>query len=290
MEFLSTDTQECPHQVDYLLSENNQDFTEELRLLMEAHDALSFDIPIADVIRAEGKLSGSDSSSDSGIVSPGSCEEDDLLYKDVLVLSPPVVIESSSSIVQTVPSTSLSPINAPQSMKQTKTAEMPSKPEAKIDRNTKNAIAAKLNRQKKKEYVSNLESQVSSLQSENEQLKAWHSKTESLIADLKSEVKYLNNVLANQSTLSTLLHNIPQIDNIKLSSSFVMPDVRKRSLVMSDDRDELLYRSSNSKRPKVDTTAGNSGIAGVCLHVLNNTASLEFCSECSRRHSTTIAV
>lgn len=330
MEFLSTDNKEC--QVDYLLSETNQDFTEELRLLMEAHDALCDNPMIKGDLIPEADLQsiGSDQcSSDSGVVSPGSSTgKDELFYKDIFDSSfmlthtdskprvelqtfcstiDPSSLSQSSAITATESSSHSSDIVTPSSFQSlsgnllssitvtpqssvipsvqaTTTSTIPSKPSETaglfLDRNKKNAIAAKLNRQKKKEYVQSLEAQVSTLQSENKQLKAWHSQTQHKVIDLESEVRYLKNVLANQSTLSNLLQNIPQIDNVQLTTSFGVTCKRSR---FPDDND-----ASHSKKTKSDNLSSSSSIAGVCLHVLNNTASLEFCSECSLRHSTVV--
>lgn len=291
MEFLSTDKQEC-HPKDYLLSETNEDFTEELRLLMEAHDALSFD----------SLYVANSSPADSGVLSPTGSNglEDELsVYgiklspsvtttfeppvTNIIVPPPPTVtnIVPAPPAVTNVPSPV--PVMATEPSKQCTNGNSRCKTnnEPKMDRNTKNALAAKLNRQKKKEYMNNLESKLANVMSENEQLKAQESKMKDIITKLQLETKYLKGVLVNQSTLSTLLQSIPQIDNVKLSSSLVSGKTRRSYYDEDDDKD--LCRSS--KRPKMA-----DDIAGVCLHVLDNTASLEFCSECSQRHSTTLTV
>ncbi len=264
MEFLSTDIQECS--ADYLLSETCQDFTEEIRLLMESHDALSNVTCSPNVYRSLN----SETSSDSGVMSPYS--EDERLCSVINVeslSSTPVFIDDTPTVLPTNQSSCKKEDDRPRWTKISNDIK-PLQVENQSDRNRKNAVAARLNRQKKKEYVQGLESRVSSLQSENQQLKRWSSRMEESVSQLQIEVKYLKNVLANQSTLSKLLQNIPQIDEVRLSTSLITAGKRARN---TTDMCAM-------KRVKVDSA---DEIAGVCLHVVNNTASLEFCSTCSQR-------
>ena len=274
MEFLSTDNQEYP--VDYLLSETCQDFTEELRLLMESHDALSQVSQVASSPNVYQSMN-SETGSDSGVLSPGS--EDERLCNVLNVQ--PSYFSSKSRHTPTVLSTNQSSYNEDIKPQTSFTCQAgidikSAQTDDQSGRNKKNAIAARLNRQKKKEYVQGLEAQVSSLQSENSQLKHLSSQMVESVSKLQLEVKYLKNVLANQSTLSKLLQHIPQIDEVKLSTSLV---ARKRSRTNGGEPDILC----TSKKIKQD-------IAGVCLHVVNNTASLEFCASCSQRSTATLSV
>ncbi|XP_048737539.2 uncharacterized protein LOC125652384 isoform X1 [Ostrea edulis] len=138
--------------------------------------------------------------------------------------------------------------------------------EAMEERNRKNAIQAKLNREKKKTYIKNLESDVEQLKSENKTLKDNCNKLQLSHKVMEEELDYLRSVLANQSVLSNLLKNIPNVKNVKLSSSFS----RKRQSI-DNDHD---YPAAKSKRSKLSS-------AGVCLHVHQDKVSLEFCSKCS---------
>lgn len=137
--------------------------------------------------------------------------------------------------------------------------------EAIDERNKKNAIQAKINREKKKNYIKSLEDEIDLLKEENSSLRDSKNKMEQTVNVLEDEVAYLKNIIANQSALSNLLKNIPNVSNVKLSSSFSQ---RKRAA--SHDHD---YQGP-VKRAKTTT-------AGVCLHVNNDSASLEFCSKCS---------
>ncbi|XP_046570344.1 uncharacterized protein LOC124278623 isoform X1 [Haliotis rubra] len=135
------------------------------------------------------------------------------------------------------------------------------------DRNKKNAVQAKVNREKKKLYIKCLEDQVSDLTNTNGHLKVENDSIKHKNTALEEEVQYLRAVLANESSLSRLLGNIENVQNVKLKSSFAS---RKRSAAMDHD-----YTPSKKSKQSHST-------AGVCLHVDNDTVSLEFCSKCSK--------
>ncbi len=137
-----------------------------------------------------------------------------------------------------------------------------------FDRSRKNADAARLNRQKKKRYVEDLEKTCSTLKTENVVLKTRCHEFQQRCTRLQSEVQYMQSVLMNESTLSSLIQNIPQVKEIKLSSSFG----RKRPVAESE--------TAPSKRLKKGTHSG-----GVCLHVAKDVVSLEFCANCSKQAS-----
>ncbi|XP_070180375.1 uncharacterized protein, partial [Littorina saxatilis] len=86
---------------------------------------------------------------------------------------------------------------------------------------SRQAIAARELRQKKKQYVSGLEASVESLTEENERLKYQNARQEQRISKYKAEVKYLKNVIANESALSALLTNIQNSSGIKLTASLM---------------------------------------------------------------------
>ena len=259
MEFLSTDNQECS--LDHFLSNACPVFPpDELHLLIEAHDVMNQQLTSN---TSALLVSNTDTSSESGIVSPASNRDEDPFH--YAVSSSHSQSPNSSSIDSqyhrnpTYSTNHVSPLS---------------------ERNRKNAIAAKVNRQKKKHYVQGLEAQVASLESENHQLQTWYSRSQESVTRLQSEVKYLKNVLANQSTLSKLLCNIPQIDGIVLSTSF---NATTDDCHMTHCKDVGLDISLSPKKEKIDS----DGVGGVCLHVLGNTASLEFCATCSERSAKT---
>ena len=138
-----------------------------------------------------------------------------------------------------------------------------------MERNRKNAEAARLNRQKKKQYLQSVESELQSLREENKTLKSKCGNYESAFKRLTQEIEYLRSVIQNQSTLSTLLKNIPNTGGVRLDSSLS----RKRS----PPRDVSL--SENSPKQTCDQSRKYSG--GVCLHVAKDNVCIEFCSHCS---------
>ena len=139
--------------------------------------------------------------------------------------------------------------------------------EAIDDRSRKNAIQAKMNREKKKAYIKSLEDEIESLKMENFAVRNSNKKVMKERDALLEEREYLKSVIANQSTLSGLLQNIGKVDNVKLTSSFAQ---RKRSAELDHD-----YDSSGKRVKKTKTTAG------VCLHVDDGNVSIEFCSKCA---------
>ncbi|XP_070695608.1 CREB/ATF bZIP transcription factor isoform X2 [Pempheris klunzingeri] len=138
----------------------------------------------------------------------------------------------------------------------------------------KNAIAARLNRLKKKEYVSTLEKKVGTLSTENNVLKQENSQLTKRVEELEDETRYLRAVLANESMLGQLLSRLSGVNGMKLSSSlFQGPN--------SNDHDYALPR----KRVKVEEKETSGG---VCLHVDKNHVSVEFCTKCAESASTSL--
>lgn len=134
---------------------------------------------------------------------------------------------------------------------------------------SKNAIAARENRLRKKQYIGDLEQSVRSLSAENRTLKSQVSTMQETVADLRTEVKYLKSVLANQSTLSALLKNIPTVSGINLTTS-VSTDVtvaevkkcRKRKNRNDSDAENIvqLPEDNNSDLPvgEIDIDSDNT--------------------------------
>ncbi|KAL7398279.1 hypothetical protein ABVT39_007186 [Epinephelus coioides] len=138
----------------------------------------------------------------------------------------------------------------------------------------KNAIAARLNRLKKKEYVNSLERKVGVLSTENDGLRQENSQLIKRVEELEDETRYLRAVLANESMLAQLLSRLSGVNGMKLSSSlFQGPD--------PNDHDYALPR----KRVKVEEKETSGG---VCLHVDKNHVSVEFCTKCAESASTSL--
>ncbi|XP_061105038.1 CREB/ATF bZIP transcription factor isoform X2 [Conger conger] len=140
----------------------------------------------------------------------------------------------------------------------------------------KNAIAARMNRLKKKEYVNGLENKVTSLAAENRNLRQENEHLNKRVEELEDEARYLRAVLANESTLAQLLSRLGGVNGMKVSTSlFQEPN--------KHDHDYALPR----KRVKVEEkdTPG-----GVCLHVDKNHVSVEFCTKCAESASTALKI
>ena len=137
-------------------------------------------------------------------------------------------------------------------------------------KNRRNAIAAKKNRERKKAQLNALEREVDQLKAENDSYKKRCTALESGILTLNKELEYYKAVLANESVLSKLLQNIPNVSGINLTTSL---GVRKRQNGTSPSRPAKMIKPSNGQL--------NPSTGGICLHVANNNVSLEFCSTCS---------
>lgn len=135
----------------------------------------------------------------------------------------------------------------------------------------KNAIAARLNRLKKKEYVSSLERKVGLLSSENGGLKRQNFELTKRVEELEDETRYLRAVLANESMLAQLLSRLSGVNGMKLSSSLFQG-------CEANEHDYALPK----KRVKVEE---KESAGGVCLHVDKDHVSVEFCTKCAQRAS-----
>ncbi|KAL1266545.1 hypothetical protein QQF64_002220 [Cirrhinus molitorella] len=135
----------------------------------------------------------------------------------------------------------------------------------------KNAIAARMNRLKKKEYVSGLEQRVGSLTTENRVLKQENGNLNKRVEELENETRYLRAVLANESMLAQLLSRLSGVNGMKFSTSLFQE-------TNENDHDYAMPR----KRVKVEDkdTAG-----GICLHVDKDHVSVEFCTKCAESSS-----
>ena len=85
----------------------------------------------------------------------------------------------------------------------------------------RNALMARLNRQKKKQYLTELEESVKTLTEQNVSLSKSKKHLGKKVDQLQTEVNYLRGVIANQSELSSLLQNIGAT-SLRLHSSFPM--------------------------------------------------------------------
>ena len=160
-----------------------------------------------------------------------------------------------------------------------------------VERNKRNAIAARENRQKKKKYVEGLENDVAKLKEENKTLKTRNESMTTMIRKLSDEVKYLRSVLANESTISLLLKSVASTPGISLSSSLMQSSASEGNEKENEKQGEREYVTRSKKRRSDDiveetphgkrTRSSSSG--GVCLHVNNGKVSFELCAKCERK-------
>lgn len=148
-----------------------------------------------------------------------------------------------------------------------------------LDRSRKNAEAARQNRLKKKKYMEDLERDRSRLKADNVIMKTRCTELQTKNKKLETEVAYLRSVLANQSTLASLIKNIPGTPGVNLTSSFS----RKRP----SDSSDVGPTTQSSKRPRSNSSNSSQMSGGVCLHVSKDNVSLEFCSQCSLKAAQT---
>ncbi|KAL1441067.1 hypothetical protein MTO96_008817 [Rhipicephalus appendiculatus] len=137
---------------------------------------------------------------------------------------------------------------------------------------SKNAIAARENRIKKKLYVNKLERSVRHLSTENATLKRRGQEMSREIEELSEEVQYLRSVLCNADEIKTLVRSI-RAARPSLATNPKNGVALKRERV---EEDHDYVATGGKRRPPVDKKAG-----GVCIHVANGTVSLEFCHRCA---------
>ncbi|KAH9492427.1 hypothetical protein Btru_051078 [Bulinus truncatus] len=137
------------------------------------------------------------------------------------------------------------------------------------DRCKKNALQAKLNREKKKAYIKSLEAEIETLKCHNNDLKSENGDFKLKNAELEKEVEYLKSVLFNSSALSAVLKNIDSASGVRLSSTITN---RKRKL----ENPSSCFRVNDSERQ-----IKKKMNAGICLHVSSDQTSIELCAHCS---------
>ncbi|XP_042206203.1 uncharacterized protein LOC121855376 isoform X1 [Homarus americanus] len=133
-----------------------------------------------------------------------------------------------------------------------KAYELEPQPNPHMERCRQNAINAKRNRDMKKARMADLERKVEDVSRERDQLAGENESLREAKLKLEQQVKHLNNILKNQSKLSSLIG--------KLSPS---------SVILGD-------MSSNGSEDDIITS-------GMCLHVDGEEATIEYCSYCAKK-------
>ncbi|XP_045037920.2 CREB/ATF bZIP transcription factor isoform X1 [Desmodus rotundus] len=140
------------------------------------------------------------------------------------------------------------------------------------------AAAARLNRLKKKEYVMGLESRVRALAAENQELRAENRELGKRVQALQEESRYLRAVLANETGLARLLSRLSGV-GLRLTTSLFRDSP-------AGDHD---YALPVGKQPQ-DLLEEDDSAGGVCLHVDKDKVSVEFCSACARKASSSLKI
>jgi len=170
---------------------------------------------------------------------------------------------------------------------------------------SKNAVLARKNREKKKQYIFGLEESVRDLSAKNKELVRGCTEMRNTVASLRREVSYLRGVIENQSELARLLQHIPAAvascelnmndecaerkadgDDIQ-SLSPSTPDSLCVSVHMESEAaagyqcllTEHDYAQSEMRSVGNDSSRHNK--FGVCLHVANEVTSLQLCAACN---------
>ncbi|XP_042315890.1 CREB/ATF bZIP transcription factor [Sceloporus undulatus] len=161
----------------------------------------------------------------------------------------------------------------------------------------KAAAAARLNRQKKKQYVSGLEARLQSLASENRRLKERNRGLCRRLRGLERETGYLRAVLANQSAVGRLLGRLAGGAGLRVRSSlledgerrlpwgssdhdYALPVPVEEEMEDGEDEEEEEEEMEDTRGPAAPSLSSSSGI---CLHVDQDQVSVEFCAICARR-------
>lgn len=121
-----------------------------------------------------------------------------------------------------------------------------------------------------------LESRVRGLAAENQELRAENRELGRRVQALQEESRYLRAVLANETGLARLLSRLSGV-GLRLTTSLF------RDSPAGDHDYALPVGKQPPELPEEDDAAG-----GVCLHVDKDKVSVEFCSACARKASSSL--
>ncbi|CAB0033138.1 unnamed protein product [Trichogramma brassicae] len=126
----------------------------------------------------------------------------------------------------------------------------------------KNALMARENRQRKKEYVEKIEAELASLQKENHELRSTIECQSGEIKKLSCEVKYLKNVLRNDTLVTTLMK--------AMNDSLKKLHGGKRQLQQQDATGVVTVESSGSTTPRDES----EGLSKPCPELMNHVSNI----------------
>jgi len=175
---------------------------------------------------------------------------------------------------------------------------------------SKNAILARENREKKKQYIHGLERTVRDLSVKNKKLIRTCKSMHSTVTGLRREVNYLRGVIENQSELARLLKPIPierPTRQLQDSADRLVCNDKSETVIASSCNDQPSFLSSLKSSESVHTelmsvtdcenlltehdyarsekqnkkNSLSHQQFGVCLHVANQVTSLQLCALCN---------
>jgi len=149
---------------------------------------------------------------------------------------------------------------------------------------SRNAIAARENRERKKAYVEDMEMKLKKFNHENKVMKSKIDCLTKRNEELDYEVNYLKGIIENDTTISAVIKHMSSFKQIKLvgtefmATTEAVPDlkgVRKSTRIATKGE---ISPPINKLKPSFES-------AGVCLHIHNKKVSLELCAKCSQKHN-----
>lgn len=162
---------------------------------------------------------------------------------------------------------------------------------------SRNAIMARENRLRKKEYLKNVENEVIKLRRENRMLHKKMQVQSNNLESLKNEITYLKNVISNNTSIKRLLTGLNSVLQAKKpvasvevnqtvlnSSGFLTQPNCDPVLSSITEPDDILLLDPvelNSGPSHIDYSDSLLPQVGICLHVNNKNISLEFCPQCN---------
>lgn len=148
---------------------------------------------------------------------------------------------------------------------------------------SKNAIAARENREKKKQYIQGLERENAQLKLNEKHLKSDILEKDNTIAALTERVCYLEGVINNKTEIGSLIKSIRNTPGIKsISTSIGCNSVATRGNARGGSRASTSNYDENDACQAWKEQIPPKDKNGICLHVVNGNLSLEYCPTCSK--------
>ncbi|KAK1336185.1 hypothetical protein QTO34_003988 [Cnephaeus nilssonii] len=126
-----------------------------------------------------------------------------------------------------------------------------------------------------------LESRVRGLAAENQELRAENRELGKRVQALQEESRYLRAVLANETGLARLLSRLSGV-GLRLTTSLF------RDSPAGDHDYALPVGKQQQQQQQQDLLEEDDSAGGVCLHVDKDKVSVEFCSACARKASSSL--